>query len=122
MLLVDSSIIIAAFRKNEIRHQQALNILAFAEEIIILDYVLSEIATVLKIREGHAIATECLEFLVENQQVHIKQVDKNCLYEAANFFREQKNKLSFVDTILLQYKRVHKISLATFDKELVKRL
>ena len=120
MLLVDSSVIIATFRKNEVHHKEALNIVEYAQEIVILDYVLSEVLTVLKMRESTDIALKCLDFLTNNNNIHIRQLHHSELTKAIIFFKENKNTLSFVDTALIIYSRSHTYSFATFDKELQK--
>ena len=118
--LVDSSVIIAAFRQNETCHKQALNILQAAEKIIILDLVLSEILTVIKMREGLEVAKKVADFLTCNEDVMIEKLDDDGYEETLNFFKNNKNKLSFVDTALLIFGKVKKITLTTFDKDLGK--
>ncbi len=122
MILVDSSIVIAAFREAETHHLEALEILNLAGNILILDYVLLEVATVLKLKEGHKTATCCLDFLTNNENVFIKSLEDHELQETITFFQKNKNKLSFVDTALLVFKKMHHTSLATFDQELIKNL
>ena len=122
MLIIDSSVLIAAFRTTEKHHPEALKILQMAKTIIILDYVISEVATVLKIRENKETASQCLEFLEKNKEIEIKQTEKSDFKESIKFFKTNKNKLSFVDTVLLIISKNNNLPLATFDKELGKHL
>jgi predicted nucleic acid-binding protein len=120
MIILDSSIIIAAFRRNEIHHQDAINIMKQNEDIMILDYVITEVATVLKMREGETIANKCLDFLVNNQNIEICFLNNDEFSKTVNYFLNHKNKLSFIDTALFVFSKSKKIALATFDKELGK--
>lgn len=120
MILVDSSIIIAAFREEETLHQEALEILRDAGKILLLDSVISEIATVLKIRESHGISVQCLDFLMNNRDITIHHSSPEDFEKTLSFFQREKNKLSFVDTALLLLGKKKGIPLATFDKDLGK--
>ncbi len=122
MILVDSSVIIAAFREGETHHSEALEILNLAGDILILDYVLMEVGTVLKLREGHDVAARCLDFSTNNENIFIRSLESHELQETITFFQTHPNKLSFVDTALLVFKRMHQYPLATFDKDLMKSL
>lgn len=122
MILIDSSIIIAAFREQEEHHNDALAILASAEKVLLLDIVLLEIITVLKMRENHGRAVKCMDFLTKNKDITFERVNDKDFFSALHFFREHKNNLSFVDTALLTVVNTRNITLATFDKDLQKEL
>jgi predicted nucleic acid-binding protein len=119
MILIDSSVIIAAFRTNEIHHQDALDILSTANNILLLDSVVSEIATVLKMRENFEVASQCLSFLTQNTDIEIMSLSKNEFHQTCHMFINTNNKLSFVDTSLIIIKKTKNIPLATFDKEII---
>jgi len=121
IFLVDSSVIIAAFRKDEIYHQQALNILKSSSKIIILDLVLSEILTIIKMKENMEAVKKVIDFLINNKDIIIEKLDKNQQKKVLNFFKTNHNKLSFVDTALLIFGKNKKLNLLTFDKELGKK-
>ncbi len=120
MILLDSSVVIAAFRQNEKMHNEAIDIIKKSWKIIILDYILSEILTVLKMRESHGIAVKCLDFLNNNNNIDILKVSDLEFDRSLNFFETNNNKLSFVDILLLEVKKYRNIKLATFDKDLTK--
>lgn len=120
MLLIDSSIVIAAFREQEEHHKDALSILASAEKILLLDVVLLEIITVLKMREGHTRAIKCMDFLTKNKDIIFERVNDKDFFATLDFFKKYKNNLSFVDTTLLTVVNTRNIPLATFDKDLQK--
>jgi len=81
---------------------------------------LSEILTVLKMRESHGIAVKCLDFLNNNNNIDILKVSDLEFDRSLNFFETNNNKLSFVDILLLEVKKYRNIKLATFDKDLTK--
>lgn len=122
MLLIDSSIIISFFRKNEILHKEAINIIQNSNKILIIDYVLSEVLTVLKMREWFEIANLCLDFLENNNDIEILNIPKEYFDKSKEVFKKYNNKLSFVDILLTVVKNEKNINLATFDKDLVKFL
>ncbi|PKL36503.1 hypothetical protein CVV38_01190 [Candidatus Peregrinibacteria bacterium HGW-Peregrinibacteria-1] len=120
MIILDSSIIIAMFRNNEKHHGDAVAIWKSGSDFLLFDYVLSEVLTVLKIREGHDVADRCADFLTNNLKIFIEQIDEIQLSKAVSFFRDVKNNLSFVDTVLLLQSKERAVPLATFDRELAK--
>lgn len=71
-ILIDSSVIISAFREREITYQEAKNFLASGQPIIVLDYILAEIATVLKIRENRTAMKKCIDYLEEDEKIKSK--------------------------------------------------
>jgi len=120
MYVVDSSIIIASFRKNEILHEKALELLNELTEFILLDYVLSEILTVLKMREGYNTMKQCLDFLSNNKNITISTLSNNEFHKTLQYFQNNPNKLSFVDTSLIIFSKSNNYKLCTFDKYLGK--
>jgi predicted nucleic acid-binding protein len=117
-LVIDSSIIIAAFRKQEAKHQLALEIIINSKQIVVLDYVLSEVATVLKLRESWNIASKCLEFLINNKDIAQARITNSLLKRVIDYYQKNQNQLSFVDTAILLYTKEQQATLATFDQDL----
>ncbi len=121
MILLDSSIIIAAFREDEKHHYEALKILRSGSDFMLLDHILSETLTVLKIKEGHKVAKNCLHFLLNNQKIAFQQVSQITLTNTIKYFEENQTTLSFVDTILFIFCKEKHMLLSTFDKDLQKQ-
>lgn len=121
-MLVDSSVIIAAFRKKELDHYKAQAILTSLSEYIILDVVLAEIATVLKIRESYEFSSTCIQYVLKSNETKIMYTTAKEYQESLDYFLANNNKLSFVDTILLKKSLKTNMDLATFDKNLQKTL
>ena len=118
MLVIDSSVIIAAFRRQEERHNDALEILNFGQEILLLDYVLAEVLTVLKMKEGYKISNKCLDFLENCEGFLIRRLANAEFKSSVEFFKLNNNKLSFVDVCLVTFTKAQGLPLVTFDKEL----
>lgn len=124
MILVDSSIFIAAFRNEETHNSEARKMIDSASQILILDYVISEIYTVLKIKKTEVIAKICLGYFLDTENIHVIRLTEEELQKVFKFCTdpENKNKLSFVDSALYIVHQMRGIPLITFDKELKKIL
>jgi len=122
MVVLDSSVIIAVFRKNELLHKKALEIIQSVEKIVLLDFVLAEILTVIKLKEGFQQAVKISHYLKNNEDVFIKTLNQQELLQTIDFFENNDNKLSFIDTALLIFSKSQNIKLLTFDKHLQKSL
>lgn len=122
MMILDSSVIVAMFRKDDVHHKEALKIWKTWKNFLLFDHILSESLTVLKLRENLDIASNCAEFLMKNEKITIEQISLKDIEDTVMFFIIDKNKLSFIDTLLLIQSQKRKIPLATFDKDLIKVL
>ena len=87
---------------------------------ILFDYVLSEVLTILKQKEGLDTVKKCSDFLMNAENIEMQFIDSEIFSKAMKFFTIQKNNLSFVDTLLLIFSKFENYSLVTFDKELAK--
>lgn len=120
MKILDSSVIIAFFRKNEKDHVKAVDIFLKNDDFLIPECVVSEVLTVLKMREGFEVARKSADFLMHTEGLEIRTLDFDIFFRALDFFTRGKNKLSFVDTLLLVFSKLNRVPLITFDKELLK--
>lgn len=120
MKILDSSVIIAFFRIREENHKKAVSIFFKEDSFVVPDYVFSEVLTVLKQKEGLETVRKCTDFLMNTKNVEMQTIDLEVFSEAMKFFVSQKNKLSFVDTLLLIFSKFKNYPLLTFDKELGK--
>ncbi|HMT01334.1 MAG TPA: PIN domain-containing protein [Candidatus Absconditabacterales bacterium] len=122
MIIVDSSILVAAFRKDEIHHQTALRTCQSADQILVIDYVLAETLTVLKMRESIYIMQKCHDFLFDSEGIIFDRLSDEEVKMSTDFFYSHQKNLSFVDCALVIYKKCRNLPLATFDKYLQKVL
>lgn len=122
MKILDSSVIIALFRKNELLHKKAVELFMQDENYLIPDDVLAEVLTVLKIRENFEKAQAGANFLLNVENIEIRETDSEIFQKALDFFLNNKNRLSFIDTLILVLSREEELEVATFDKDLAKLL
>lgn len=122
MLIVDSSVLVAAFRKDELHHQTALHTCQSADQISVIDYVLAETLTVLKMKESVYVMQKCHDFLFDSDGIIFDRLTDEELKMSTDFFYSHQKNLSFVDCALVVYKKSRNLPLATFDKDLQKVL
>ncbi len=104
----------------KIYHPGAQLLFRGIEDYVVSDYVLAEVATVLKNKEVLKIAKSALDFLTSIDGIKIHETEPELFWSAMSFFTKTKNKLSFTDTLLLLLSRENRIPLVTFDKELAR--
>lgn len=117
-IILDSSVIIAYFRKDEAHHEKAEEIFNTHENLIIPGVIVGEALSILKMKEGLKVAEDCAYFLENSVGIRIVMTEETTFQSAMRFFISKKNNLSFIDTMLLNYAKQKGIRIATFDKEL----
>ncbi|MFA6305157.1 MAG: PIN domain-containing protein [Candidatus Gracilibacteria bacterium] len=122
MKILDSSVIISVFRQQEKNHKKALQIFISNEKFLITEYVIAEVLTVLKMREGLKIANRCYDFISNTKDIEIVPIENIIFNKALSYFSQNKNNLSFIDTILLILSKENQIELVSFDKDLQKAM
>ncbi|MDP2643018.1 MAG: PIN domain-containing protein [Candidatus Peregrinibacteria bacterium] len=120
MKILDSSVIISIFRQQEKNHKKALQIFISNEKFLIPECVIAEVLTVLKMREGLKTANKCYDFISNTKDVEITPIENIIFNKALAYFSQNKNNLSFVDTILLVLSKENQMELISFDKDLQK--
>lgn len=122
MIILDSSVIIAYFRTNELDHARAEKIFQENNILLVPNVVFSEVVTILKMKEGFEVAANAIEFLINGDGIEIVYIDENLFDSSIGYFVANKNALSFVDTLLLKLANSEKVPLITFDRELEKAI
>ena len=118
--ILDSSVIISLFRQDEPLHEIAKDTFQSGNKFWVLDHVIAEVLTVLKIKEPPHVYQQCEQFLTQNEDIIIIYTDPPLFQQVQYFFVSNHNKLSFVDALLLLKSKTENIPLLTFDKELQK--
>jgi len=118
MTLADSNVFIAYFRLNEAIHKKARKLISSLDEIIINDYVLSEIYTVLMLRESYDIAHQALMWITRNPKIRIERLTNKEIKSIVSFIEKNTTKLSFVDISLLVMSKNRNYQLLSFDRDL----
>lgn len=122
MVLFDSNIFISYFRIEEIHHAQAKKFYEDSHEIIITDYVLSEIYTVLLLKETYHIAKEVLQWITKNPKIQVLRLSNEEIMGTVEFIQEKKSLLSFTDASLVFLARKRSFKLLSFDKAINKEI
>ncbi len=125
MVILDSNVWIAFLNKNDSNHKKAdeiFNKLANRrEKIIITEYILLEVVTVLSQKVGKKLADQFIEIAGNTKRIEIISSSADFLNDVLTFYLKQKNRnLSFVDYSLLYLSRQYEI--LTFDKELKRKI
>ena len=122
MIVLDSSVWVAFFDKDDSFHHRATQIVSSLQERIALpEYVLLEVTTVLSQKAGKSLANVFLRKITTNQDVQVLSSSQQFLDAVIHLYLSKTNgKLSFVDYALLYLSS--KTRVVTFDKDLKKEL
>ncbi|NIA09603.1 MAG: PIN domain-containing protein [Nitrospiraceae bacterium] len=118
MIIFDSCVWIAFLNKADSQHTKAAKVLAENnDKIVMTEYILLEVASVLCLRAGKSRADKFLKIVMNNKDIKIITSDKTFLLGTINEFLRYKTKyLSFVDFSLVYLSKQYKI--ITFDEKL----
>jgi len=122
MTILDSNVWVAFFDKDDSFHRKAVQIVSNLQERIVLpEYVLLEVTTVLSRKAGKSSADIFLQKVFANRDVQVLSSSQQFLDEVVQLYLSRTNKkLSFVDYALLYLSG--KMNVVTFDKDLKKEL
>ncbi|MEI7511075.1 MAG: PIN domain-containing protein [Candidatus Peregrinibacteria bacterium] len=121
MILVDTCVWISLIDENDTNHEKAIEIFSSfsISEVVILDQIYAEILTVLRYKVSE---DTCKRFYYFIKRYSIPVLDSfNDLESGASLFL-QYPKLSFVNALLVHWKKQKKYEVITFDKSLQKAL
>ena len=119
MYLVDSSTLISLFRPEEPAHLETQELIRAIPDFFISDYVLSEVLTVLRIKESEVTVKKAAEKLELNVAVRRLCLGHAEFDNTIDFFLSQKG-ISFVDASLVVMAHERGLALITQDKQLLK--
>ena len=116
-VILDSSVFIAYLNENDSQHKKALLIFKnlSVESILISEYVLLEVLTVIQNKVSKSQALKFKNFIIENFSDSILRSD-DFFGDTFDLFGENSGKLSFVDVSLLVLSKKYEV--ITFDKNL----
>lgn len=122
MIILDSSVWVAFFDKDDSLHRRAAQVVnSLQEKIVLPEYVLLEVTTVLSQKAGKSLADAFLQKVATNRDVQVLSSSQQFLDEVIRLYLSRTNeKLSFVDYALLYLSS--KMNVVTFDKDLKKEL
>lgn len=115
MTILDSSVWIAFFHEADSQHVKALRVFkALSSKILLLDYIILEVASVLAMRASKGIADLFLERVLDNAAIDVSVCDQDQFFDFCDRYRHLPDeKLSFVDSVLLSLSARHDV--VTFD-------
>jgi predicted nucleic acid-binding protein len=115
-VVLDSCVWIAFLCKTDSQHSKANKLVAtLGADILVPEYVLLEVATVLRQKKYNAEACVFVKKVIHDPGVFLPA--QNSVYDVATLFcAENRRTLSFVDVALLDLSAVYEI--VTFDKKL----
>lgn len=121
-ILFDSNVWIAFLNNQDSQHEKAVEIFKVnRKQIVIPEYVVLEVASVLQIRVNQETANTFLRKIEGSESVQILLSDQR-LYQKANYFFQSQSsqKLAFVDCALLALSS--EMEVITFDRALLNEL
>ncbi len=119
MKILDSNIWIAFFNIEDSQHNKAQKIFKVLEneKIIITEYIILEVASVLLNKAGRGVANTFIEMAIDNEDVELLLSDEDIFKITLMRFQQGfKKKLSFIDASLVCLSGEYEIM--TFDKDL----
>lgn len=120
MVILDTSIWIGLLDNTDSCNEKARNIVKnfYHKDLIVYDFVYTEILTVLRNKKLNLICRKIIEFLYE-AELKVILSDENIFTLAHKFFFENL-RLSFTDCLLMASAKINNAELVTFDKYLQK--
>ena len=122
MIILDSNIWIAFLNIDDFNHKKAERVFKeLSEKIILTEYVLLEVTTVVSLKVSKEAANNFIKTVVDNKDIEILPSSKEFLEGVIKFYLSKKNKnLSFVDYSLAYLSQKFKV--LTFDRKLKSEL
>ncbi|MEK7649203.1 MAG: PIN domain-containing protein [Patescibacteria group bacterium] len=121
MTILDSSVWIAWLDKDDSQHGRAEKVFEQVSDIVVPEYVILEVCTVLSRKKGHAFAEQFLSLAVENSDITILLSSEDLFYKTVDSFKKVfRRRLSFADSMLAVLSRSYTI--LTFDNTLQKAI
>lgn len=126
VLLLDTSVLVAAHNEDEGHHAAAKRLLeAIAADrwdaVLLHEYVFLELVTVLAARRSFQVAVRAGEALLTSSKVELVASSEDFSAVWETFRGQPRGKLSFADAALVSLARTRKAThIATFDKDLLR--
>lgn len=123
MIVLDSSFLIAYYNTRDAHHAAAARAMVHLAagqwgQALLLEYVVLEVATVLRLRRDLATAVDVTTKLLKAREIDFVPCSDFFLETLDTFRREEKFELSFADAAILTVARRHRPGfVATFDAD-----
>ena len=122
MTILDSDVWIAYFNTNDSQHLKARKVFEkISDKIILTEYNILEISSVLLLRASKAVADSFLDIVLNNADIAVLASNEHFFNRVIKRFLEfKKSSLSFVDVSLVVLSKEYEV--VTFDEKLKKVL
>ena len=124
MITLDSSLLVSFFNQEDSNHKEAVrkmkNWEAKGEEFLICDYVVLEVATVIRYKTNLKKATTFLDVVKNTAKMNLHIIDLGDFEMVSKIFQNQKNQISFVDAAVIYLAHLTDSELGTFDEAQIK--
>jgi predicted nucleic acid-binding protein len=121
-MIVDTSYLLSLYVKDDPNHHDAISQIENEQVLLIPDYVVSETATVLLYRKNPKTAKSFLEIVENTQSIQILHSSVHDFREILEIFKNQKNKLTFVDAVVVFHAEKLRLGVLTFDEHIKKEI
>ena len=124
-IFLDTNVLVALYNRKDLLHKKAVKIFKTVSQkknrLVISNYVLLEIYTILSQKGGKKKAIEFGKIVRNQKPFLIKQITGDLEEKTWQAFAKIKDKnLSFVDCSIIALVVSHNYQLATFDKKIIK--
>ncbi len=118
VVIFDSNIWIGYLDRDDSSHAKCVEIVSKnKEKVLVPEYVMLEVVTVLVRKRGKEIADKFIDFIINNQDTWLEPSTKDTFIKSLIFFQDNDySSLSFVDQTLLFLSKDYKV--ITLDKNL----
>ncbi|MCX6703767.1 MAG: PIN domain-containing protein [Candidatus Zambryskibacteria bacterium] len=120
--IVDSSVFVAFYYKDDSDHNEALRVMTDLEHklLVVHPYVIQEVVTVLTYKAGNKTAGLFLQDIFDDASDII--IPPVTIYADAEFFKSFSKKVSFTDATLIHLSKTLRIPVVTFDRQIISLL
>ncbi len=122
-VLLDSSFVVAFHNNRDVHHAAAAGVMDEIQSgrfgrVLLLEYVVLEVLTVLGARRGHETASRVALTLLGAREVEFVPCSDHFAASLETFLGQRSGSLSFVDAAIVAVARMHSGSrVATFDRD-----
>ncbi|MFH0713302.1 MAG: PIN domain-containing protein [Candidatus Micrarchaeota archaeon] len=124
-MIIDTSVFIAFYDKQDPKHQKATELIRQADEqgkLFISDYIINETATVALRKMGIEKAKEITDTLINSEKIIVGYTTQEDFKEIVEIFKNQNDSLSFVDCSIILMAKSLNMEVASFDKNLLAQI
>ena len=120
MIVLDSSLLVSFFNQEDINHEEAVARMkkweAKGEEFKVCDYVILEVATIIRYKTNLKKANMFLDVIKNTSKINLHILDLADFEMVSKVFQNQKSQISFADAAVIYLTFLTNSELGTFDE------